>query len=233
MQQKKCFSNIIFVLTLLSPIISFSLVCLIGEADIFGVAGIIRYSWIMWTFIPIGIVSLILGVKYIKGDPLYKKNLIIALVCLPLILLFGAYRFIFTNVSVSYDVEHIYAVEEKGKLDLPNQIKVATNSFDSYNLSYVKLVDEEEIISFEYKISANKHWEKELIADIEVLLPLDVQYEIWAFDYYLYYNLSTDKYNECPPDGEWECIFVAYDRETQRLVVLDGLLDGLIMSNSN
>ena len=53
--------------------ISFSLAALIGEADIFGVAGIIRYSWIMWLFIPVGVLSILIGMELKKIVRIIKK----------------------------------------------------------------------------------------------------------------------------------------------------------------
>lgn len=52
MKKIKIIANILFWITLVSPMVSFSLASIIGEADIFGVAGIVRYSWVMWFFIP-------------------------------------------------------------------------------------------------------------------------------------------------------------------------------------
>ena len=57
-EQKRILGNILFWTTLISPIVSFSIASMIGEANIFGVAGIIRYSWVMLLFIPIGILSI-------------------------------------------------------------------------------------------------------------------------------------------------------------------------------
>lgn len=222
MKNNKCFGNVLFWLTLLSPIISFSLASLIGETDIFGVAGIIRYSWIMWIFLPVGIISLVIGIKYKKSNPMYIKNLIISSVCLPLLLLFGSYRFIFNN-NVSYDVEYVYAVEMKAKINIPKKIKIATNTFDSYSLSYVKIINEEEVDSFEYEISTNQLWENQLNTNIKKLLPEYVQYELVNFDYYLFYNLTTDSYNVPLSYGDFECVFVAYDHESHRLMVIDDL----------
>lgn len=51
MKKIKQVGDLLFWMTLISPIFSFALSSIIGEAYIFGVAGIIRYSWIMLFFI--------------------------------------------------------------------------------------------------------------------------------------------------------------------------------------
>lgn len=63
----------LFCATLISPILSFVLASVIGEANIFGVAGIVRYSWIMFLFVPFGILSIIVGLKLKNGSQNYKK----------------------------------------------------------------------------------------------------------------------------------------------------------------
>lgn len=76
MKKEMTFSNIIFWLTLISPLLSFALVCKIGEADIFSIAGMVRYSWVMLLFIPIGILSILIGFKLKANKQKYKKILL-------------------------------------------------------------------------------------------------------------------------------------------------------------
>ena len=51
----KVLSIILFVFAIISPMFSFSIVGDIGETEIFGVSGLLRYSWIMLLFIPISL----------------------------------------------------------------------------------------------------------------------------------------------------------------------------------
>ena len=221
MRKNENWGIILFWATLISPMISFSLAALIGEADIFGVAGIIRYSWIMWLFIPVGVLSILIGMELKKNSQNYKKNLIIALVCLPLIIIFGSYRFIFN--SVSYDVEKVDAIEEKTKLELPDQIKIATNEFDSYDISYVKIIDEKSKQDFEMELRSNTLWQNRLDRQFLGLLPVNIQIEVGSFDYFVFYNLTNDEYNTYPSNNECNYVFIAYDNETQRLIILDSI----------
>lgn len=99
-------------MTLISPLFSFQTVCLLGEVDIFQTPGMIRYTWVMLLFIPIGILSILIGIKLKKNKQNYKKNFIAAFICIPLLLIFGSYRLIFKNV-VSYDVNKVSTIEKK------------------------------------------------------------------------------------------------------------------------
>lgn len=219
MKKEKSLGNILFWLTLISPIASFALASVVGEASIFGVTGIIRYSWIMWLFIPIGILSILIGAKFKKENQGYKKNFIIAFVCLPLLIIFGSYRFIFSNVS--YDTDKVLVVENKISLVLPQEVKIATNKIGSYNVSYVKIINNESKVKFENEIKNNHLWQNQLSSKIKSLLPFDIQYESEAFDWFVFYNITSDEYNTYPSDGEYECVFVAYDYELERLIILD------------
>lgn len=79
MKKEISLAKMLFWLTLISPMISFSLACLIGEADIFGITGMIRYSWIMLLLIPIGILSILIGIKLKNNNQKYKKILLFRL----------------------------------------------------------------------------------------------------------------------------------------------------------
>lgn len=202
--------------------ISFSLAGMIGEIEVFGVTGIVRYSWLMLLFIPIGILSIIIGLKLKNNNQKYKKNLIIAFICLPLLIIFCSYRFIFSN-TISYNTNKVSIIEDKIGIKLPNKIKVATEKLDLYNVSYVKIIDNECKESFEQSIKSNSLWKNKLNYEIRGMLPLyfQAQYESENFDYFVFYNITSNEYNTLPSSGEYECIFIAYDCDLQRLIILD------------
>ncbi|MDY3899327.1 MAG: hypothetical protein SOZ32_03870 [Bacilli bacterium] len=222
MKKIKVLGNVLFWLTLISPMISFSLAGMIGEIEVFGVTGIVRYSWLMLLFIPIGILSIIIGLKLKNNNQKYKKNLIIAFICLPLLIIFGSYRFIFSN-TISYNTNKVSIIEDKIGIKLPNKIKVATEKLDLYNVSYVKIIDNECKESFEQSIKSNSLWKNKLNYEIRGMLPLyfQAQYESENFDYFVFYNITSNEYNTLPSSGEYECIFIAYDCDLQRLIILD------------
>lgn len=65
-KKDKVIGNILFWLTLISPMFSFVLATEFGEVHIFSTAGIVRYSWIMLLFIPFGILLILIGKKVPK-----------------------------------------------------------------------------------------------------------------------------------------------------------------------
>ena len=220
MNKKRILGNILFWTTLISPIVSFSIASMIGEANIFGVAGIIRYSWVMLLFIPIGILSILIGFKLKHSTQKYKKNFVVSFICLPLLIIFGSYRFIFNSV-VSYDVNEISIIEEKINFEIPRDIKVATNKLDLYDISYLKILNSESKDMFEQEVENNQLWQKELQPEIKSLLPLNIQYESEIFEYFVFFNITSNEYNIPPLRGQNECIFIAYDCDLQRLIILN------------
>ena len=220
MKERKALGNVLFWLTLISPIASFAIAGMIGEANIFEVAGIVRYSWVMLLFIPIGVFSILIGSKLKSSNQSYKKNFIVSFICLPLLIIFGSYRLIFNNV-VSYDAGKVSEIAVKINLELPDDVKVATVKLDLYDMSCVKIMDDESTEAFEREIGSNKLWKNELNSEIKGLLPLDILYESVNYDYFVFYNITSNEYNIPPKDGEFEYIFVAYDREMQKLKILE------------
>ena len=219
MNKNRILGNILFWLTLISPMVSLALASIIGEVDIFGIAGIIRYSWVMLLFVPIGILSILIGIKLKYSMQKYRKNLIVSFICVPLLIIFGLYRFIFSSV-VSYDVNEVSIIEEKINFEIPDDIKVATNKLDLYNISYIKIINNESKDVFEQEIENNQLWQKEIKPEIKSLLPLDIQYESEVFEYFVFFNTTTNAYNISPLSGQYECIFIAYDCDLQRLIIL-------------
>lgn len=222
MKQQKGLGNILFLMTLISPLLAFAAASSIGEVEIFGIGGVVRYSWVMWLFIPLGVLSFMIGLKLKKSGLKYKKNLIVAVICIFLLFIFGSYRFIF-NDNFSYDTNRITALETKAKVELvdQNEIKMVTQTMNEYKISYSKIINDEASVVFEQQIQTNHLWENELSSKIKSLLPLGLAYEMTSFDYFVFYNVTADDYNLYPLDGEYECMFIAYDCELKRLVVID------------
>ena len=138
---------------------------------------------------------------------------------MPLVL-FGSYRFIFSS-DVSYDVNRMTMIEEKTKINLPNQVKIGTIKMDTYYLSYAKITNAESKIAFEQEMKDSSLWQSELSSKIKTLLPINVQVESSSFDSFVFCNVTKKEYNKYPYEGTYECVFIAYDYQMKRLMILD------------
>lgn len=219
MKKLSLLGNLIFVLTIATPFLSFVVLCIVGRADIFGSAGTIKYSWIAWLFIPVGIVSAIVGILLKKNNLKYKKNYVAAGICLTVLCLMGSYCFIFSDVFTS-DMSVYTATEKTVSFDLPENVEVITEPWELYVVTNAVIIDNDEKANFESEIANSEKWTNQLSTKIQYLLPLPISYTAARFDYFLFYNLTTNQYNVYPPDGENVCVFIAYDCEKQWLLIL-------------
>lgn len=148
MRKKVIIGRILFWMTIISLLFSFVLVTIIGEPEIFSITGIVRYSWIMLLFIPVGVASIIYGFILRKHNRKYIKNFIVAFICIPLLIIFGTFRFNFRNI-VYYDNSNIIEVEKTGNYNFPEHLKITTQVFQEYKITRAKITDSNEKLNFE------------------------------------------------------------------------------------
>lgn len=206
------------VLTAIAPIVGVFLSTSIGEPHIFGMGGSIRYLWIMWLFLPIGICCAVVGVLLKKRNLKYKRNLRIAVICIPILFVFGLLAFV--NSGYTYDTTPVVAVEKQLGIDLPNQIEVVNEETDFGIASYCKLIDEQEKQQFEAQLATSSLWQKELNPNLAQLLPMFFQMMTQDFDYFLFYNATENTFNTYPSQTETNCIYICYSKDLNRLFVL-------------
>ena len=95
-----------------------------------------------------------------------------------------------SNISsqCEFNVDKVISIGNNINIKLPNELKVASLSYDEYDLTYAKIVDENSKVRFEQEIKKNDLWKDDLSSDIKSLLPYQLQYEIGSFDYFVFYN---------------------------------------------
>ncbi len=223
MKLMKMLGWVIFWGCFLSIPLSFSMVCKVGEVEIFSAPGLVRYSWVMWLFIPIGVCSILIAVILKSKNLGYKKNIISGCISIALLFLFGSYFILFAHV-VTYDEKPIIAAEEKASISLPDDIKIASHAKgeNKFSITYAKLLDESEKASFEAEISVNSKWSDTLDNRFRGEAPDIISYEAYTFDYFVFYNATLGEYNTFPKAaGSYECVLIAYDKEVGRILIID------------
>lgn len=220
----KIIAEVLFWVSLFLPLIAFAVASTVGETYIFNVAGAIRYSWVVWFFVPIAVLSVLVGIKLKNANQKYLKNFVVALICVPLIVM-GAFRFIFTDIT--YGVDNAKAVATQVGVEIPDELKVATMPWADYKATYAKIIDDGAKKQFERQIKTNELWQQELIWHIKILVPFMEWLEIDKFDYFVFYNLTSDIYNIPPSEvGEYNCVFIAYDCQFQRFIMVSDIFGG-------
>lgn len=226
--KKMSLDKILFWLTLISPVVAFALMCWIGEAEIFYLPGIIRYTWIMWLFIPVGVLSILMGLELKANNQKYKKNLIVAYICIPILAILGSYRFLYSS-SNSYDTNKIYTIEEKTNVVLPHETKIATKKYDNYDVSYVKITNNESKNAFESEIENNLFWISTINYEIRFMLPDSIELQFSSFDRFLSYDVISGQYNAIALEENktYDIVIIAYDYKLSSLMILDNFIINL------
>lgn len=208
-----------FWISVLSLPLSFVLSCELGEDDIFHLAGIVRYSWIALLFVPVSIVSFVVGYKLKKQGTKYKKNVIISYITIPLLLIVGSYAWLM-NDMYDYKIEPINSVETKANIDLPDNIKYATMHCEDYDISFIKILGEKE--TFEQQLISSFKWTTETNSLFKYSFPDIFISETHSFDYYTFFNCSDNTYNQISMSNEkHECVIIGYDCDTGKIVALN------------
>lgn len=210
---------VIFIIFIL--LISFITACEIGDVDVFGIAGMIRYSWVMYLFIPIYILIIFYCFKLKKNKIKYKLKLSVSFICVFLLCIFGSYRFIFPQI---YDDSYVSVVLEKVNIELPENTKIITEKYNEYTLSNIKLIDLEEKSNFEDEIKTDDRWYEVISSQLIGALPIFLQYDLHLFDYYLTYEETKGIYgSNFDASGDYSIILLAYNISLSKLMVISDL----------
>lgn len=225
---KKTLSILLFILSIVVVPLSFYVACLVGEISVFGIAGVIKYSYIMYAFIPVCLASLlfaIYGIKIKLSKGIYLKNLIASIICIVVLLAFGSYRFMFSD-SVKYDdIERITSVEQMIRIELPHNVESITQLDEQTQTTYVKILDEAQKIEFEKSISESEVWKPNLNLNIQSSLPVSIKADSYNDSDFVFYNATTNEYNLMPNlEKDNQIIFMSYNSDIGRIIIFEGKL---------
>lgn len=220
----KILASVFCVLSIIAVPVSFITMSELGDPDSLGLAGMLKYTWAMWLFIPIPAISFVLAIVTKKENRYCFLYIVIAIVCALLMGIFGAFRFMF-NSYVSYDASIVIAVEEKTGLDFPDNIQVSNLYQDEYTETNIKITDPDEMRMFEQVIRENKLFITSNSEDYFALLPSDFEMLAYGgvFEYILFYNVTEQKYNAYSDDENCEYFFVLYNSYVPQIVIISSI----------
>ena len=216
----KKIDDLLVALTIAAPLVAFAVIAYIGEMDIFFVPGMMRYIWIFYLFVPIAIASFVIGVMLKKQGEPYKKNIVVAVIVLPILLLFGSYRLLFHD-TLDFSTSIVEETEQKISFELPDEVKVATQISEDYKLGYAKFLDDEEKTRFEEATKTDERWCGKLPTALRNALPYSlVGAPLDGYDTVLFWNETLKEYNTYPEkDGDYKCLVIAYEQEHGSLMI--------------
>ncbi len=221
MKKKKTIGTVLIILSILALPTAFSISCHIGETDIFGIGGALKFSHVMLIAVPVSIASIIYGIYLRKIGENARPNFVIAVFCIPPILLLSCFKFLSAD-DFDYTTYPVTIAEEKAKIDLPNSIEAITEKWIDYNIIRVKITNESEKRTFEEQIDNDGIWRDLLERKISNALPFELSAEISKCSYFIFYNETTGEYNQYPSEfGEYKCMLFAYNKELGSFVIID------------
>lgn len=187
-------------------------------------SGFVRNMWVFWCWLPIPILSIILGFKYKKRGIKCTKNIVGGFIIGLLLLLYGSFCMVPT---LSEDYNKIYEYEDIIQAEIPSKGYLEIQKWDSYvdtdKTDYVFIsayYDNTNIDELEKSIENNDEWifSNDLKSELKIFIPSHV---IIDTDTYLsIYNKTTDQYNVVPEiTGIYEIYVMKYDISDKKLEI--------------
>jgi len=176
-----------------------------------------------------------ISIDTLMGEKRKNKKLIplLAITTIILILVIFIAPIISNNIKEANEFsEFTSVIEGQVKMDLPDDGELVTANFDDWQgygnvinvdrMSYFTYDQTRQMDEFELELSTSNKWTTTLDAMVINSIPTSIQSYVSIGDYYSVYNVSSDTYNEVPTlPGENDFIFLIYQMDNQRLIVLD------------
>ncbi len=199
----------LFVLSLTSVMIGLIISVLLGFAFPLedGTPAFFERLWGFWLALPIPIMSIVIGVMLEKRDMPYKKNIVVAIIMIPLLILYGSLSLFAQPI---YSPDPIAYVEEQLMIDIPDDVNFSESRQYNQTIAYATLSESDAEV-FEKQL--DDRWLTEVPKEQEVLHILEL--DIMQFDRVLLYDLDMNEYNSLPEHSGETCTFIAMYYNTQ------------------
>ena len=183
-----------------------------------------KNSWVAWCWLPIPIISIILGFKYVKAGVKCKKNIIGGFIIAFLLLMYGSFSL---DPAFGQDYSKIDMYRSCIDAELPDsgQLEIVEwgKLFDDDKTDYVVInayYDREDVGALERSITSSTNWIPcdSIRSELKVLIPSTLTPDHDA--YYSIYNKTTGEYNALPATaGSYEIYSMKYDKSEKHLEI--------------
>lgn len=172
-------------------------------------------------FLPIPILSILIGIILNKNKIRNRKNIVVGIIIGLYMLIFGFAPAIFGNVENKFS-----SVESTLGFDFPECISFRRSTSFSDNAQTVTSMSFTESASneFETTIKKDSRWSSTGRKDFYEILPESIGNI--PGDLFLIYNVTTDEFGKLPDkDGKYEFIYIAYDTEMNTAYIFEYTAD--------
>lgn len=190
-QSTRIIELMLFLGSIVAAPLSFALACLIGNVEIFGLAGM-TYIWLMLPFSIIPMSSLVFGAVALKNGNKTKKNIIVGCIVSFFMIVLGFYSF---SIDADRSGDFLKNVSAQTGISLPQKTESASyHDFDG-KIGNAILTDNGEKLLFEETIVSDDRWVEELPPASKGILPSMLVVQLSSFDYYCLHVGSENVFN--------------------------------------
>ncbi|MGE5456703.1 MAG: YcxB family protein [Ignavibacteriales bacterium] len=220
----------LFILTILSPYIGSGIVLLLEvktdvQNNLF--TNFTDNMWVMFLFLPIPILSIILGFIYRKKGVKCTKNIVGGFIIAILLITYGSFTFMFnfeTNYSEISSYEKVIGID-----DIPTKGKYiktewSTDYLINHITNYVMFTDSVEIRKFKSDIEKSNNWilKEEINSNLYIFIPNSLICQSKENCYYSVYIEEINSYNTIPEETDIYHIFaMAFNPKYSSLQIED------------
>ncbi len=218
----KIIMNVLFILTLAS--IFFGLIT--SSILSYNKIDFTSTSWAFWLWLPVPILSILLGYKYKKNGLKVKKNIISGYIIGILLLIYGSFWLMFPSSASSYNILYKYKniisdnLPKKGNLQIVN-LNSSNSEIGKYTL-YVAMYKKDDAKDFYNSVKKSDNWvlDSELKSNLKIFVPVNIIQKSSSEVYYSIYNKTLDEYNKLPVNsGDYQIFTMIYDSSKKILEV--------------
>ena len=183
-----------------------------------------KNNWVFWCWLPIPIISILLGYRYKKMGLKCKKNIVGGYIMLVLLLVYGSFC-LFPTFERDYSEIDPYRSIVRAELPDSGQLEIQEwdKHFEEDKTEYVVInayYDKEDVKNLERSIESSSDWIpcNSIKSELKILIPSTVRSDSDA--YFSIYNKTTGEYNALPSTtGNYEIYAMKYDKSDKKLEI--------------
>ena len=215
---------ILFIVTIVSLWGALATLALVNQIHPQHGFNFIKNTWVFWCWLPIPILSIILGFKYKKAGFLCTKNIVAGFIIGFLLFVYGSFCL---HPAFSRDYSEIDTYREIIDAKLPNEGELEIQNwgtyFDQDKTEYTIInayYDQIDVKELENSIENSNHWilSTNIKSELKILIPSQLFSDSDA--YYSIYNNTLKQYNTLPDiTGNYEIYAMKYDKSQKQLEI--------------
>lgn len=189
--------------------------------------------WYFYLFLPIPILSIILGFLCRRKGYKTTKNIVTGFIFAGLFLIYGSFTWIFAPEQ-TLDFQYVAEISTQIDFTLPTEGRIEAHDWGNTESSpytqqetRIQLTDDAQIQSFENAIADSEKWTDPSANQLlSVLLPYFVQLSYHTQDFILLYNVDQKTYNTLPTQpGTYSFIYISYLADNHLITIEEYTID--------